>query len=186
MSRLPLSREKHWQLLQNKRGTAKFNSVSDSILKDIQDLFGFRLTGVVVSVNHKSYGVGFDLEAEKKNIKSQRASSSIYKQNVFPSYESRNSLSYRCSATTIKNSNSGVDFKTFSNDFSFEHNFRFSKFVAPIILQRFRKKGIYVDKFRNAGDPTMKLISTSDSYIQQISRGMELSENLHEIDNDPF
>lgn len=174
-----MSESQHWKLLNNEQDSQIFESVESEIIENLQQLFGFELCGNVVNVNFQDYSVGFDLEAKKHENSGYKGP--LSNQEIFPKYDTRNKLSYWCGATKIKNTDSGVDLETFS-DFSFEHNFRFTSYITPIIMHRFRQNGVYVEELKNTQPVTMKKIVTSEGYIEKMSDTMDLTDKLVDLD----
>lgn len=174
-----MNRTQHWKLLQNKKDTKTFNSIEKDVLDHLEEFFGFKLSGKIVDKDPRSYGIGFDLKAQKYNTNYQGPLNS---QNIFPDYKNREKLSYWCFASRIKNTASGVNIDIFKKDFSFEHHFRFSEGLVPIVLDRIRNNGIYIKKLKDTQPVTMKEVITSDAYIDKVSNGMELADTLIEIE----
>lgn len=175
-----MNREQHWKLLRYNNDSKPFQKVVSSIIDNFQELFRFKLTGEVVEVNPRDYMVGFNLTAKK--IESDYKGE-LGPKEIFPKYESYEYLTYKCSAREVNNIGPIDDLEKFSDDIIFDHKIYVSKPVVPIILDRFRKNGIYIDKLNDTQPPTMKEIVSSDEYIQNICDGMKLADSLVNIKN---
>lgn len=170
MSRLPMSKKQHWNLLNEKPNTSKFQKTEQQVVDSLEALLGFRIDGEVDDINSRSYGVGFDLTGLMQDNPDHRV------RKIFPSHS--NNLSYWVTASKIPSNNEEKTLEIFENDFSFTHRFRIDRSILPIVLERFRSNGVFVDTVSDSQEPTMKKISTSESYIENISSTMEAWDDL--------
>lgn len=170
MSRLPMSKKQHWNLLNKKPNTATFRRTEQQVVDNLENLLGFKIDGEVDDINSRSYGVGFDLTGSMQNNSDNPV------RKVFPSHS--DNLSYWVTASRIPSTDEEKTLEIFENDFSFTHRFRIDRSVLPIVLERFRNNGVFVDTINDSQEPTMKKISTSESYIENISSSMEAWDDL--------
>lgn len=175
MSRLPMSKDQHWKLLNSRSETARFQRIESQVIDNLEELFGFRIEGSVDDINKRSYGVGFDLTG----VMNEGSESVERHINVFPKYG--DDLSYWVTASRIPSTDGEKTLEVFRNEFSFNHYFRLSRGVMPIVLERFRNRGIFIDEIQSANIATIKKVTTSETYIENISSEMEAWDNLEEI-----
>ena len=171
MTRLPISKEQHWTLLNEDPESSKFQRVENEAIIRIEQLFGLQVDGHIEEVNNKSYGVGFDLSCSMNKSSNSRV------RRIFPS--DNDNLSYWVKASEIPLTDDHKTIEVFKTDFSFNHQFRVDQSVLPIVLERFRSNGIFIDSVKESQRHTMKKISTSESYINSISSSMEVWDDLH-------
>lgn len=175
MTRLPMSKQQHWDILNRDEETKLFRVAESEVIGNLEDIFGFQIDGCVDDIKVHTYAVGFDLNATVENDDGFRNEV----RNIFPNRDDE--LSYWSKATNMPKNNRSSDFEDFKS-LSFTHCFRVDRSILPIILERFVNKGVFVEDVKESrGGSTLKKISTSESYIEKISVEMDAWDDLKKI-----